>query len=367
MSKIIITANSAWNLFNFRYNLAKKLQNSGYKVILIAPRDKYSDNLSKEFEYYDVYMNSKGVSPIEDIKTTLNYYTLYKKLKPNVVLNFTIKPNIYSAIACSLLGIKVINNITGLGTLFIKPNITTKLAKFLYKFSLKKTKQVFFQNKDDFKLFINNGLVEKYKCDILPGSGVDIEKFIPVVQTRKDNIFRFLLIARMLWDKGIGEYVSAAKSIKNNKIEFLLLGATGVNNPTVINIKQIKLWEQAGIIKYLGVTDNVKNVIIKADCIVLPSYREGTPKSLLEACAMAKPIITTNVAGCKDVVDDGINGYLCQVKNTKDLACKMEMMINLSAKQKIAMGLAGREKMIKEFDEKIVINKYLKAIQIINN
>jgi glycosyltransferase involved in cell wall biosynthesis len=303
---------------------------------------------------------------LEDFKTLIEFYKLYKKIKPDIILNFTIKPNIYSTLAGSFFNIKCVNNISGLGTLFINQNLATKIAKFLYKFSQKKAYKVFFQNKDDLNLFVKENLIDRNKCDLLPGSGVDIEKFKPLKIKKKDNIFRFLLIARMLWDKGIGEYIEAARIIKQKyrDVEFLLLGAVGVDNPSAISLKQIKKWENEGIIKYLGVSDNVKLEIAKADCIVLPSfYREGVPRVLLEAAAMEKPIITTNNVGCKEVVDDGLNGFLCEVKNAKDLADKMEKMLNLSEKERIKMGKKGREKIIREFDEKIVIEKYLKVIK----
>jgi len=369
IKKIVICSNTFWSIYNFRLNLAKNLKRNGYKVILVAPKDGYMDKLKDEFDCYVIYMNNKGTNPIQDLKTTIEFYKLYKKIKPSIVLNFTIKPNIYGTIACSLLNIKSINNIAGLGNLFINQNFITKIAKFLYKYSQNKANKIFFQNKDDYEMFIKEKIVEKVKCDILPGSGVDIEKFKPIEIEKKDNIFKFLLIARMIWDKGIGEYIEAAKIIKQkyNNLEFFLLGAVGVNNPSAISKHQIQEWEKADIVKYLGTTDNVKKEISKVDCIVLPSfYREGTPRTLLESAAMAKPIITTNNVGCKDVVDDGINGYLCKVKNSKDLADKMEKMLNLSEKERIKMGLKGREKIIKEFDEKIVINKYLNIINLIN-
>ncbi len=209
-------------------------------------------------------------------------------------------------------------------------------------------------------------LIDENKCDILPGSGVDINKFKPLKIEKNDKSFRFLLISRMLWDKGVGEYIEAVKIIKRKykNVEFCLLGAIGVSNPNAIDKKVIRRWEKEKIIKYLGTTDNVVNEIAKADCIVLPSYyREGVPRTLLEAAAMEKPIITTDNVGCREVVDDGINGFLCRVKDSKDLAEKMEKMLNLSEEKRIKMGKAGREKIIKEFDERIVINKYLKTIE----
>jgi glycosyltransferase involved in cell wall biosynthesis len=368
IKKIIIVSNTSWSLFNFRLGIARSLKESGYEVVLIAPFDEYSQRLEEEFEYYDVYMNNKGTNPKEDIKTTIEFYKLYKKLKPDVVLHYTIKPNIYGTIACNLLGIKTVNNIAGLGTLFIKQNFVTKIAKWLYKYSQSKADKIFFQNSDDYEMFTSEGLVEKIKCDVLPGSGVDTSKFVPMEYVKKDDKFRFLLIARMLWDKGVGEYVEAAKIIKPKypHVEFQLLGFLDVINKSAISKEQMQEWVDEGLVNYLGVSDNVKEEIVKADCIVLPSfYREGTPRILLESASMAKPIITTDNVGCRDVVDDGVNGYLCEVRNTQDLADKMEMMLNLSEDERKSMGKAGRVKMVNEFDEGIVIGKYMEALKLL--
>ena len=363
--KIVISANTSWYIYNFRLGLARALKEKGYEVIIVAPYDKYSDKLSKEFKYYDIFINRKGINPIQDFKTFLMYYKIYKNIKPKVALHFTIKPNIYGTLACALLGIKSIVTITGLGYTFSNTSWITKLVKFLYKFALSKADKVFFQNKDDYELFIKENLVEKNKCEILPGSGVNTSIFSPMDIKKDNENFRFLLIGRMLWDKGIGEYVEAAKLIKEkySNVEFFLLGQIDDNYPKAISKTQIEKWEKEGIIKYLGVKENVKEEIAKADCIVLPSYREGIPRALLEAASMEKPIITTDVPGCREVVDDGINGFLCKPKDSKDLAKKMEKMLNLKEEERIKMGKKGREKVIKSFDEKIVIQKYLDAIK----
>jgi len=363
--KIAISSNTSWSIYNFRLNLLKTLKEKDYKITIVAPYDKYAEKLKEEFEYYSIFIDNRGTNLINDLKTSWQYHKLYKEIKPDIILHFTIKPNIYGNFACNLLNISVINNITGLGTVFIKQNLVTNIVKVMYKIAFKNS-FVFFQNNNDKNLFLNLNLIKKNRCDVLPGSGVDISKFTSISTEKKDNIFRFLLIARMLWDKGIGEYVEAAKIIKRKykNVEFLLLGAIGVENPTAISKEKIKEWEKQGLVKYLGTTDNVKEEIAKTDCAVLPSYyREGVPKVLLEASAMAKPIITTDNVGCKEVVDDGINGYLCEVKNSVDLAAKIEKMINLSEKERTKMGQAGREKIVKEFDEKIVIDKYLKIIE----
>jgi len=363
--KIAIVLNNSWYAYNFRFNLARSLKENNYEVIFIVPYDKkYSELIKQEFKFYDISIDAKGINPISDFKTMITLYKLYKQLDIDMVLNFTIKPNIYSSIVSGIVGIKSISNITGLGTIFIKESIVTKIAKLLYKTALGFNSKIFFQNNDDRNLFIEYNLVKNEKTDLLPGSGVDLDKFLPI-DKEDDGIFKFLLIARLLKDKGILEFIEAIKIVKSkyNNIEFQILGAVGVANKTAISNEELQVWIEDGLVNYLGTTDNVQNIIAKSDCVVLPSYREGIPRSLLEACAMEKAIIATNVVGCKEVVDDGLNGYLCEVRNTNDLASKMEIMINLTNDERKAMGKAGREKIVKEFDEKIVINKYLKSIK----
>lgn len=365
--KILISINTSWNIINFRLGLLQALQKEGYQIIVLAPKDNYSKLFQDyDFEYHDIEMNNKGTNPIEDLKLTISYYKILKKIKPDLMLNYTIKPNIYGTIAANLLKIPTINNIAGLGTLFVNENFITKIAKYLYKYSQDKASKVFFQNNEDFELFTSSGLVDINKSDVLPGSGVNTEIFKPIEKTKNLEKVVFLLISRMLWDKGIGEYVEAARILtkKYSNVEFQLLGFLDVVNNSAISKEQMDTWVNEGIINYLGTSDNVKNEISNADCMVLPSfYREGTPRTLLESASMAKPIVTTDNIGCKDVVNDEESGYLCRIKDATDLASKLELIINMSEEERKAMGQKGREKIKKEFDEKIVIDKYLDAVK----
>ncbi len=380
MKKVVIAQNISFYAWHMRLNLAKAIRDNGYEVIFVSSSDKsispsdksissgdvYSRKIEEEFAYFDINISRKGMNPFTDLKTLYEFYKIYKEIEPDVVLNYTAKPNIYGTIACSMLNIKTINNIAGLGTLFVKQNFITKIAKMLYKYSQKNATKIFFQNRDDFEMFVDENLVEKSKCDILPGSGVDTKEFIPVEYQKEDSRFKFLLISRMLWEKGIGEYVQAAKSIKKlyKNVEFQLVGFLDIENSSAVSKEQMQEWVDNGYVNYLGTSDNIKDEIAKADCLVLPSfYREGTPRVLLEGASMAKPIITTDNVGCRDVVDDGINGYICKPKSAEDLASKMKDMLELSKDERIKMGNKGREKAIKEFDEKIVFDKYLKNIE----
>jgi glycosyltransferase involved in cell wall biosynthesis len=366
MKKILITINTSWNIFNFRVGLLKALQKEGYKIVCVAPYDEYSEKLEElGFEYYDLKMNNKGTNPIEDMKLIKEYYNHYKKIDPDVILQYTIKPNIYGSIAARLLGKKVISNISGLGTVFLNDSLSSKIARWLYKVSLVKN-IVFFQNSEDRDLFVNNKIVKQNQTDLLPGSGINTDVYKPLEIDIKNENLTFMMIARLVRDKGIGEYIEAIKIIKEKypNIVFKLLGTLYPGNPTAVSEGELNSWINEGLINYLGHSDDVKSEILKIDCVVLPSYREGLSRVLLEAGSLAKPIITTNTPGCKDVVDDGINGFLCEVKSSSELAIQMEKMINLSQDQRIEMGIKSRNKIINEFDEQIVIEKYIKTINL---
>lgn len=361
---IAIVINTSWNIFNFRLGLLKALQEEGYKIVAIAPRDEYTEKLEAlGFEYHNIDINNKGTNPLEDAKLVFAFYKLYKKIAPDVILQYTIKPNIYGSMAAGMLGIPVISNISGLGTVFLNDSLSSKVARFLYKVALKVPKKVFYQNAHDRELFVQSNLVKAEKTELLPGSGIDIEKYKPLKEKQENNnTLRFLFIARLVKDKGLVEYVEAAKQITRSSTEFAILGAFYLGNPTAIKENEMQKWEREGAIKYIGTSDDVMSVISEYDCIVLPSYREGLSRVLLEAASMAKPIITTSVPGCKEVVDDGVNGYLCEVKDADSLAEQMRKMLKLTYEERSEMGRRGREKVVKEFNEKIVIKKYEETI-----
>jgi len=379
---IAIVLNTSWNIYNFRLGLIKALQKEGWRVIAIAPTDAYTQKLKNlGIEHHNIIMNNKGVNPIEEIKLTFDFFKLYKKLSPDIILQYTIKPNIYGSIASSLLGIPAISNITGLGTVFLNEDLSSKIARLLYRVALKIPKKVFFQNIHDKELFVSSRLVKASKTYLLPGSGIDINQFKSEYNGQKDKgLVRFLFIARLVKDKGLVEFVDAAREITKRKkinkskmiqdknimnVEFNILGSFYPGNPTAITEDVIQKWEAEGIINYLGENDDVKSILNNHDCIVLPSYREGLSRVLLEAASMGKPIVTTDVPGCKEVVDDGVNGFLCPVKDVDCLVDKMEKILFMSQDQRHEMGRKGREKVIVSFKEEIVIQQYKSAIQSI--
>jgi len=361
---ITICSNTSWYLYNFRMGLIRTLQEQGYRIVLIAPKDDYSPRLEGlGYKHYHIDIDNKGTNPIEDTKLLYQFYQLFKTIKPDMVLIYTIKPNIYGGIVSKILNIPTINVIAGLGTVFLNDNLSSQIARWLYKVSFNRNR-VLFENEDDCKEFLAKNLVKKSQTKLIPGSGINTEAFQPKHSPSNSKNLVFLLIARLIKDKGVVEYIEAIKSIRTKypTVQFKILGSYYFGNPSSISEDEVKGWIDDGIIEYLGYTDAVLEEIEKADCIVLPSYREGLSRVLLEGASMSKPIITTNVTGCRDVVDDGENGYLVPPKDSKSLAIAIEKMIALSDEERIVMGQKGRIKVIKEFDEKIVIKHYLKVI-----
>jgi glycosyltransferase involved in cell wall biosynthesis len=368
--KIIICLNTAWNLYNFRTGLIRTLVAQGYEVVAVAPYDEYAPRLNGlGCRFVNFPIDNQGTNPWRDFLLLVSFFKLLLRERPAAYLGFTIKPNIYGSLVAHAIGIPVINNIAGLGAVFIKNGWLRWFVTTLYRLALRRSKKVFFQNSDDQKMFIEGGLVGKSVAALLPGSGIDLEHFSSRVRlvdfgSSQGRPFQFLLHARMLWDKGVGEFVEAARLLggKGLQVEFLLMGFVNVPNPAAIPQSVINTWVSEGCVKFIESSDDVRTAIAEADCIVLPSYREGIPRSLLEAAAMAKPIITTDVSGCRDVVTDGVNGFLCKVGDAQDLAQCMEKMVNLTLAQRAAMGAVGRLKMERHFDERIVFAKYIDAL-----
>jgi glycosyltransferase involved in cell wall biosynthesis len=363
--KIAIVLNTSWNIYNFRMNLIKSLLALGHEVHTVAPTDSFTRHLVLAgCIHHNLKMDSRGANPIKDMALIFELGSIYRKIKPDVILHFTIKPNVYGTLAAALLKIPVINNVCGLGTVFLKAGIVSTIAKLLYRVSFRYAKKVFFQNQEDVTLFLGNNLIKPEKCELVPGSGIELAAFNPIPPTTSSQ-FTFLVISRIIYDKGIVEYINAIQLLnaKGINARFQLLGATDPKHARGIPLRMINSWINQGLIEYLGQTEDVKPFINAADCVVLPSYREGSPRSLMEAAALAKPIVTTNVPGCNQVVTDRLNGLLCQVKSAADLAEKMEQMIRLPEKTRLEMGHRGRKKMELEFNEQVVIHKYHRAIQ----
>jgi glycosyltransferase involved in cell wall biosynthesis len=364
-STIVISANSCWNIVNFRAGLIRALMNDGHQVVVVAPEDSHTAGVEElGAAFVPMAMNSAGLSIREDAGLFLRYLRLFRTLRPAAYLGFTAKPNIYGSLAAQAAGARVINNVSGLGTVFIKHGPVTRIVSALYRLSFRRSATVFFQNREDLQLFVANGLVAAARADLLPGSGIDLKHFVPPTQERRAGPFRFLFVGRLLWDKGVGEYVEAARLVRRDHpgVIFQMLGQLGVNNRTAVPSPELARWEAEGLIDYLGERDDVRGALSQADCVVLPSYREGLPRALLEGSAMGKPLIATDVPGCRDVVVDGETGYLCEVRSAASLAGAMSKILEGSDSQRSAMGARGRRKVELEFCQSRVIAKYLAAL-----
>lgn len=363
--RVGIVLNTSWNVYNFRMGLIKALQESGHDVVVIAPEDEYTPKIKDAgCEFHRVRMDSRGANPIKDFALIIELFRIYKKASPDIVLHYTIKPNIYGTLASAMLNIPAINNVCGLGTVFLNKNMVSRIASLMYKVAFRFPKKVLFQNKHDQDLFIENNLVKKSITDIIPGSGIDYNQFNFSGKNIPNNKFTFLLISRLIHDKGILEYIDAIKMLRSQGVDaqFQLLGAKDTEHKRGIPEHIIQEWIDSNVVEYLGKTDDVKYFLERADCVVLPSYREGTPRTLLEAASAQKPIVTTDVPGCNNVVEHNYNGLLCKLKNADDLANKMRDMLNFDDNKRREFGKNGRLKIEREFDERIVIDKYLDAI-----
>ena len=365
---IALVANTLWSVYNFRRGLINSFIGNGYKVTIIAPIDDYAKRLEElGCSVVNIHIASQGMNPFTDLVLILKLKKIYSQINPDFIFHYTIKPNIYGSIAAWLSNKKSIAVTTGLGFVFNKSSFLTKVISQLYSFSFNFPKEVWFLNEDDKAVFISKKIIKEYKSFVLDGEGVDTQYFYPVDSTKhSDDSVTFLLVARMLWDKGVGIYVEAARKLKVQfpNAKFQLLGACDVENPSAIPKDVIDSWNKEGVIEYLGVTSDVRQIVSQADCVVLPSYyREGIPRTLMEAASMGKPLVTTDNVGCRNVVIEGVTGYLCQVKSVDSLVDAMRNLIQLSPEARNEMGTKGREFMLRRFDEKIIISDYYKAIE----
>jgi glycosyltransferase involved in cell wall biosynthesis len=362
---IAVSVNSSWNLLNFRADLLQRLVADGYRVVALTPDDEHAARLHElGVEHVAVPIDSQGISPRRDTGLALRYWAALRRIRPVAYLGWTIKPNTYGSLAAQALGIPVINNVSGLGTAFIRQGWLTRVASTLYRLAFARSATVFFQNAADRDLFVDRRLVAARRTALLPGSGIDTTRFRPQ-PAPQGAPFTFLMIARLIRDKGAFEYVEAAAILKERHphVRFDILGQLDVANRTAITRSQVKDWVARDVIRYRGQADDVRPFIAQADCVVLPSYREGMPRSLLEAAAMGKPLVATNVPGCTEIARAGENAVLCTVRDAASLAQAMEQMLELAPDARAAFGQRSREIAETEFDVSIVEARYLDAIE----
>ncbi len=366
--KIILFANTDWYLYNYRLPLAEALRDEGHEVLLLSPSGKYAQRIQDDgFSWQAFDFSRRGINPLNEYQTILRLTRVYRRENPDLVHHFTIKCVLYGSIAAQKAGVKrVINAVTGLGYVFTNRNFFTWLAKpvveFLYQRVLKGS-QVIFQNQNDLNYFIDNNLASEKQCVLIPSSGVDVDKFKPTSHTK--GIPLVVLPARMLWDKGVKEFVGAAELVKQSgmKARFVLVGDVDEGNPSSIPREQLQKWQDQGAVEWWGWQENMVSVYRQASIICLPSYREGLAKSLIEGAACGCPLVASDIPGCREVVENGLNGLLVPPRDVPALA---EALLNVLSDKKLMLRMGAESR-------KIAVSKYsvqrvvAKTISVYNN
>ncbi|MEP1035243.1 glycosyltransferase family 4 protein [Ekhidna sp.] len=357
--KIAFVANTCWNIYNFRKGLVHHFLTNGDDVLVLAPEDEYSRKICDwGVRWIDTPLQGTGANPFSDLNYLRKLSKIFSSEKPEVILAYTIKANIYSSLAGKFHHVPVICNVSGLGTVFLVEGVKGKIALLLYKLAFRFSKHIFFQNEDDKKLFTSIVKVENANTGILPGSGIDLELYKPVPFEEKATT-SFVMISRVIIEKGVREYAEAASFFKSDKnVTFTLIGKFDEEHSRSIDKRELNRWIESGWIKYLDHTDDIIQVINKHDAVVLPSYREGMSRTLLEGAALGRPLIATNVPGCREVVKDGYNGFLCDVKSANSLLGKLKLFLSLSKQERKELAVNSRTLVEKTYDERIVINMY---------
>jgi glycosyltransferase involved in cell wall biosynthesis len=364
--RIAFVANTSWSIYKFRLYLIETLLKKGLAIIVLAPRDAYTES----FENLDGltfielrHFKGTRISPIADYRLYRELLHHYRTIRPHLIFHYTIKANIFGTMAAHRTGIPSVSVITGLGYAFTRRGPVRGIVKLLYKNILPKSKETWVLNEDDKNLFIREHILAPRNLFLLPGEGVDTETFFaaPFQPDKKEIVFLF--VGRMLRDKGVYEFVGAARSLQQQglSVRCEMLGMFD-DNPAAIPRHQVEEWNREGIVSYLGHTDNVAGIMEKADCVVLPSYQEGMPLSLLEGASMCKALIAADTPGCRSLIEPGVNGYLCREKNSEDLAKKMLTYYRLPAAEKEKMGRAARKKILEQFTREHITAIYLEKI-----
>ena len=356
----VISANESWNLVNFRKPIIRALIRAGWRVVAVVPVDEATPALQRlGVEVEPLGMDARGVSPVRDLLLLTRYWRILGRLKADLFLGFTVKPNIFGSIAASRRGIPMINTVSGLGTGFLSGKLLESFVSRLYRAAFRRSHRVIFHNSEDRDLFVDRGLVRADRAIVVSGSGVDLNEFAPR-PAPKNALPVFLFIGRCLKDKGLEEFLAAARDMGSKAI-FQVVGAVE-DHPKAASRDLIDRTVSAGHVRMLGPVGDVRPLIAAADCVVLPSYREGLPRSLMEAAAMAKPVITTDVAGCRDVVDPGSTGFICEARSATALANALRTFLETPPRARSAMGDRAREKAVREFSEDGVVSAYLDAV-----
>lgn len=354
-------------MFKFRISLIRQLVRKGFMVYVLAPEDRYSEFLINEQGVIFIplqHLRPVSVSLLHDWQLFRELKKHYTAIRPWLVFHYTIKANIYGSLAAAAAGCRSVSILTGLGYTFLNDTWVLRIVSRMYRFALQKAREVWFLNEDDRSYFVQSRLVDKSKTFVLPGEGVDTRAFRCTELYQIRPTLTFLLIGRIIKEKGIAEYVQAASILKQKgyQVECRLAGFYDHHNPSSIPHKRFFGWVSSGLITYLGSTDDVKPLIENADCVVLPSYREGLPVSLLEGASMCRPLIAADTAGCCDVVVHGVNGFLCAAKDAHSLALAMETFYHLPPAERLRMGQEARRLVLERFAEEKVHAQYFERL-----
>jgi len=334
LARILLFANTTWYLYNFRLALASAAREAGHEVVLAGPHDEYADRIRQAgFAWYPLEVSRRGMNPVAEAGAVLRCAALYRRLRPDLVHHFTIKAVVYGSLAARLVGVRcVVNSITGLGYAFVKGGasgrLLRRLAVGLYRAALRAPQtQAIFENQDDMESFVDRRIVRREKAVVIPGTGVDLAQFRPTAEPTGEPVV--VLASRMLWDKGVGEFVEAARHLKRDGVggRFVLVGTPDPGNPSSIPADQLHAWTAEGVVEWLGRRDDMPAVYAASSVAVLPSQREGLPRTLVEAAASARPIVASDVPGCRDVVRDGVNGLLVPPGDAAALAAAIGRLL----------------------------------------
>jgi glycosyltransferase involved in cell wall biosynthesis len=362
---VVLSANNCWNLANFRAPLLTGLQQAGYRLVAFAPLDSHAEDLrTKGVEVRAVPIARSGMNPITDARLLIRYVRMLRSLRPAAYCGFTIKPNVYGAIASRIAGVPAIANVTGLATPYLSEGLVWAVAERLYRVAFRRAHTVFYHNEEDLRLMIERKVVRPDQGRVIPGSGVNVEHFKPDAGASPDGTLRFLFFGRLILHKGIREFIDAVKMLRPvmPNARFQLLGNPDPGNPTSVSEQELQSWVADRIVEHLGEHRDVRPFIAQADVVVLPTYREGMSRALLEGAAMGKPLIGTDVAGSRELIDDGTTGLVCRARDTASLADSMRRMSEMPREQLREMGRAAREKVEREFSEAVVVRAYLDAL-----
>lgn len=362
---VFLTSNTSWYLYNFRRSTIHALREQGYRVVCLSPPDDFSQRLVTELaaEHIALPLDGKSTGAVKELRSLWFVWQVLRQYRPGFVFNFTVKMNIYCGLACALQKIPFANNISGLGTAFIHDSWLLRRVRQLYGLVNRQARTLFFQNEEDLAVFRDQGLLGDTPFVLLPGSGVDLQRY-QALPLPDSGSFTFIMIARLLGDKGVREYAEACRLLHAQalNVRCLLVGPLGVSNRTAITADEVNRWQTEGGLEYLGAVDDVRPLIAQAHVLVLPSYREGMPRTVLEAAAMGRPAIVTDVPGCRQAIEPEVTGWLCEVRNPASLAQQMQRVLHMDGEKLQDAGRAARTRMENRFNEKVVVQAYLDCL-----